>query len=144
MCMNATAKIINTCFRRGDAINFFKYKTYARVAAVVSFGDLILRYFGREKISQAFEVNSSSHFMRWWTGKKEEFQNYIKNFNIEIDRDRFKTPTFKKQHFHLKLLQLNRVLMLVYDLLVFIDFVLFKLRAHRHVLFNIDKIKYNV
>ncbi|CAF0940338.1 unnamed protein product [Adineta ricciae] len=29
------------------------------------------------------------------------------------------------------------------DLLVFIDFVLLKLRAHRHVLFNIDKIKYN-
>ncbi|CAF4618034.1 unnamed protein product [Rotaria sp. Silwood2] len=95
MCVTATAKIINNCFRRGYVVNVMKYKVFAGVAAVVPFADLIPRYLGREAIRQAFGVNSRSRFMVWWTGQKDELKEYLENFNIEIDQDSLTTSAFK-------------------------------------------------
>ncbi|CAF2864508.1 unnamed protein product [Rotaria sp. Silwood2] len=95
MCVTATAKIINNCFRRGYVVNVMKYKVFAGVAAVVPFADLIPRYLGREAIRQAFGVNSRSRFMVWWTGQKDELKEYLENFNIEIDKDSLTTSAFK-------------------------------------------------
>ena len=96
MSIQATAKVINTCFRRGYVVNVLKYKIYAGVAAVVPFADLIPRYFGREEIRQAFGVNSRSRFMNWWTNQTDEFKDYLKKFNIETDESGFKTSALKQ------------------------------------------------
>ncbi|CAF4311362.1 unnamed protein product [Rotaria sp. Silwood2] len=74
MCVTATAKIINNCFRRSYVVSVMKYKIYAGVAAVVPFADLIPRYLGREAIRQAFGVNCRSRFIVWWTAFKNTFQ----------------------------------------------------------------------
>ncbi|CAF5030040.1 unnamed protein product, partial [Rotaria sp. Silwood1] len=95
MCVTATAKIINSCFRRGYVVNVMKYKIYAGVAAVIPFADLIPRYLEREAIRQAFGINSRSRFMVWWTGLKDELKEYLGNFNIEVDKDSLTTSAFK-------------------------------------------------
>ncbi|CAM4964235.1 unnamed protein product [Rotaria socialis] len=95
IAMNAVAKIINICFRRGYVVNVLKYKIAAGLAAIIPFGDLIPRYLGREDIRQAFGVNNRSRFMAWWTGEKEELKDYLKGFSIEIDPNSFKTSALK-------------------------------------------------
>jgi GTPase SAR1 family protein len=93
---HATAKVINTCFRRGYVVNILKYKIYAGVASVIPFADLIARYCGREAIRKAFGVNSRSRFDNWWTNQTDEFKDYLKQFNIATRETNFKTSSFKK------------------------------------------------
>ncbi|CAF3956518.1 unnamed protein product [Rotaria sp. Silwood2] len=95
MAMSATARVINICFRRGYALNVMKYKILAGFTAIVPFLDLVPRYFAREQIRQKFGVNTFSYFMKWWTGKTDEFQDYLKEFQIEIDESDFKTSALK-------------------------------------------------
>ncbi|CAF3593860.1 unnamed protein product [Rotaria sordida] len=95
MAIYATARIINICFRRGYTLNVMKYKILAGFAAVIPFLDLVPRYFARERIRQKFGVNTCSYFMKWWTGERDEFHDYLKEFNIEIDESNFKTSALK-------------------------------------------------
>jgi hypothetical protein len=93
--MHATAKVINTCFRRGYVVNVLKYKIYAGLASVVPFGDLIPRYYGREEIRQAFGVNSHSRFFNWRNKQTDEFKDYLKTFRIDAGECTFKTSALK-------------------------------------------------
>jgi hypothetical protein len=96
MAVRAMARVINNCFRRGYVVNVMKYKIAAGIAAVVPLGDLIPRYYAREEIRQAFGVNTRSRFMNWISNTKDEFQVYLKEFDIDIDESGFKTSTFNK------------------------------------------------
>ncbi|CAF3070012.1 unnamed protein product [Rotaria sp. Silwood2] len=71
----AVARVINIYFRCGYILKVMKYKVLADFAAVVSFLDLIPRYFAREHIRQNFSVNTQ--------------------FKIEIDEPGFKTSALK-------------------------------------------------
>ncbi|CAF2938001.1 unnamed protein product [Rotaria sp. Silwood2] len=95
MAMHATSRVINICFRRGYALNVMKYKILAGFAAIIPFLDLIPRYFARELIRQKFGVNTCSYLWKWWTGETDEFQDYLKEFEIEIDESDFKTSALK-------------------------------------------------
>ncbi|CAF3699843.1 unnamed protein product [Rotaria sp. Silwood1] len=91
----ATSRVINICFRRGYAFNVMKYKILAGFAAIIPFLDLIPRYFARERIRQKFGVNTCSYLWKWWTGETDEFQDYLKEFEMEIDESNFKTSALK-------------------------------------------------
>lgn len=95
MSVNAVARVINTCFRRGYALNAIKYKILAGIAAAIPFLDLIPRYFAREHIRQKFGVNTHMYIKKWWTGETDEFQDYLKLFDIEINESSLKTSALK-------------------------------------------------
>ncbi|CAF3726917.1 unnamed protein product [Rotaria socialis] len=95
MSICAVARTINICFRRGYALNTMKYNILAGIAAVIPFMDLIPRYFAREQIRQKFGVHTHSYLTKWSSGKTDEFQDYLKQFNIEIDGSYLKTSTLK-------------------------------------------------
>ncbi|CAF4690805.1 unnamed protein product [Rotaria sp. Silwood2] len=95
IAMHATSRVINICFRRGYALNVMKYKILAGFAAIIPFLDLIPRYFARERIRQKFGVNTCSYLWKWWTGETDEFQDYLKEFEIEIDESDLKTSALK-------------------------------------------------
>jgi len=94
MAVCAMARVINNCFRRGYVVNVMKYKIAAGIAAVIPLGDLVPRYYGREKIRQAFGVNTRSRFMNWIKNTTDEFKDYLKEFDIAIDESGFKTSAF--------------------------------------------------
>lgn len=96
MAVCAMAQVINTRFRRGYVVNIMKYKIAAGIAAVIPFADLIPRYLGREEIRQAFGINTNSRFVSWIRNTKDEFKDYLTQFNIEIDHSEFKTTAFHK------------------------------------------------
>ncbi|CAF2115014.1 unnamed protein product [Rotaria magnacalcarata] len=82
LSMRTVAVVVNTCFRRGYAINVLKYKIAAGVAAVMPVGDQIPRYFSRENIRQAFGINDS-------------LREYLKQHHIMITNYTMQTSVFK-------------------------------------------------
>jgi hypothetical protein len=96
IAVHAMARVINNYFRRGYVVNVMRYKIAAGIAAVIPLCDLIARYCGREAIRQAFGVNTHSRLMNWINGTKDEFKEYLKEFDILIDESGFKTSAFNK------------------------------------------------
>ncbi|CAF4484456.1 unnamed protein product, partial [Didymodactylos carnosus] len=96
MALCATARVINTCFRRGYVISILKYKIEAGILGIIPFADLFAGYLGREDIRQTFGINDRSRFSNWFNGKSDTFKNYLKEFDIDMDENGLKTSAFKK------------------------------------------------
>lgn len=97
MARNAMTLVINSCFRRAAVVSIMKQRIAAGAAAIIPFGDLLVRYVGREGIRHDFGVNDHSYLAeKMSTSATNEFKNYLKKFGITVEELELKTSVFDK------------------------------------------------
>ncbi|CAF2066953.1 unnamed protein product, partial [Rotaria magnacalcarata] len=84
MAFSALTTTINTCFRRGYIVSSTRYQWIAALCSIIPFLDELPAFFGRDRIRDAFGINSNSTATNTPNNTTISIKNYLigKNFTV--------------------------------------------------------------
>ncbi|CAF4119811.1 unnamed protein product, partial [Rotaria sp. Silwood1] len=95
MAFSALTTTINTCFRRGYIVSSTRYQWIAALCSIIPFLDELPAFFGRDKIRDAFGINSNSTATNTPNNTTISIKNYLIGKKFTVSKRHLKSGRFK-------------------------------------------------